>query len=142
MGYGNYVMVLHKGNLVTLYGHLEHVTVNEGQEIKQGTVIGYMGNTGISYGAHLHFEIRKYNRSLENINLHNKDYFGFIDPEPYLNTGLPIGEEKYERVQIGSFYRRIMQNVLWNICKIRISGNNQKIWNVLQSAGRRIHHPY
>lgn len=103
MGYGNYVMVLHKGNLVTLYGHLEHVTVNEGQEINQGTVIGYMGNTGISYGAHLHFEIRKYNRSLENINLHNKDYFGFIDPEPYLNTGLPIGEEKYERVQIGSF---------------------------------------
>ena len=86
-----------------MYGHLEHVTVNEGQEIKQGTVIGYMGNTGISYGAHLHFEIRKYNRSLENINLHNKDYFGFIDPEPYLNTGLPIGEEKYERVQIGSF---------------------------------------
>lgn len=74
MGYGNYVMVLHKGNLVTLYGHLEHVTVNEGQEINQGTVIGYMGNTGISYGAHLHFEIRKYNRSLENINLHNKDY--------------------------------------------------------------------
>lgn len=103
MGYGNYVMVLHKGNLVTLYGHLEHVTVNEEQEINQGTVIGYMGNTGISYGAHLHFEIRKYNRSLENINLHNKDYFGFIDPEPYLNTGLPIGEEKYERVQIGSF---------------------------------------
>ncbi len=103
MGYGNYVMVLHKGNFVTLYGHLEHVTVNEGQEINQGTVIGYMGNTGISYGAHLHFEIRKYNRSLENINLHNKDYFGFIDPEPYLNTGLPIGEEKYERVQIGSF---------------------------------------
>lgn len=103
MGYGNYVMVLHKGNLVTLYGHLEHVTVNEGQEINQGTVIGYMGNTGISYGAHLHFEIRKYNRSLENINLHNKDYFGFIDPEQYLNTGLPIGEEKYERVQIGSF---------------------------------------
>jgi murein DD-endopeptidase MepM/ murein hydrolase activator NlpD len=49
MGYGNYVMVLHKGNLVTLYGHLEHVTVNEGQEINQGTVIGYMGNTGISY---------------------------------------------------------------------------------------------
>ena len=71
MRYGNYVMVLHKGNLVTLYGHLEHVTVNEGQEINQGTVIGYMGNTGISYGAHLHFEIRKYNRSLENINLHN-----------------------------------------------------------------------
>lgn len=103
MGYSNYVMVLHKGNFVTLYGHLEHVTVNEGQEINQGTVIGYMGNTGISYGAHLHFEIRKYNRSLENINLHNKDYFGFIDPEPYLNTGLPIGEEKYERVQIGSF---------------------------------------
>ncbi len=62
-GYGNHVMIDHgvDGNgrrLVTLYGHLSSVNVSVGQQVSQGQVIGYSGNTGNSYGAHLHFEVR------------------------------------------------------------------------------------
>ena len=61
--YGNYIMVDHgigsDGNrLYTLYGHLSSVNVSVGQTVTQGQVIGYSGNTGNSYGAHLHFEVR------------------------------------------------------------------------------------
>ena len=63
LGYGNYIMVDHgvgsDGNrLYTLYGHLSSVNVSVGQTVTQGQVIGYSGNTGNSYGAHLHFEVR------------------------------------------------------------------------------------
>ena len=44
--------------LYTLYGHLSSVNVSVGQTVTQGQVIGYSGNTGNSYGAHLHFEVR------------------------------------------------------------------------------------
>ena len=62
-GYGNYVMIDNgtdsKGNrLVTLYAHLSSVTVRQGQTVTQGQIIGYSGNTGNSFGAHLHFEVR------------------------------------------------------------------------------------
>lgn len=62
-GYGNYIMLDNgtdsKGNrLYTLYGHLSRVNVSQGQTVSQGQIIGYSGNTGNSYGAHLHFEIR------------------------------------------------------------------------------------
>ena len=63
LGYGNYIMldngVDSNGNrLYTLYGHLSSVNVSVGQTVTQGQVIGYSGNTGNSYGAHLHFEVR------------------------------------------------------------------------------------
>lgn len=62
-GYGNYIMIDHgvgdDGNrLYTLYGHLSSVAVSPGQTVSQGQIIGYSGNTGNSYGAHLHFEVR------------------------------------------------------------------------------------
>jgi len=44
--------------LYTLYGHLSSVNVSNGQTVSKGQVIGYSGNTGNSYGAHLHFEVK------------------------------------------------------------------------------------
>ncbi len=55
-GYGKAVVIEHNGQLQTLYGHMSEVLVQEGQEIQQGTVIGRVGSTGRSTGAHLHFE--------------------------------------------------------------------------------------
>jgi murein DD-endopeptidase MepM/ murein hydrolase activator NlpD len=54
--YGNVVFIKHPSNFVTVYAHLNTRTVLEGQNIKQGTVIGKMGKTGQATGIHLHFE--------------------------------------------------------------------------------------
>ena len=57
-GYGKAVIIEHNGRLQTLYGHMSEIFVQEGQEIKQGTVIGQVGSTGASSGPHLHFETK------------------------------------------------------------------------------------
>ena len=56
--YGNYVVVSHSDGTSTLYAHMEKRGVSEGQTVKQGEVVGYVGTTGSSTGNHLHFEIR------------------------------------------------------------------------------------
>ena len=55
-GYGKTVVLEHNGQLQTLYGHMSELLVQEGQEVQQGTIIGRVGSTGNSTGAHLHFE--------------------------------------------------------------------------------------
>lgn len=57
-GYGNCIIIKHKNNFQTLYGHLSHIDVKEGQTINTGQVIGRVGSTGHSTGPHLHYEVR------------------------------------------------------------------------------------
>ncbi len=54
-GYGLYVVINHGEGVKTYYAHLSSVHVNVGDYVTQGTVIGLAGNTGYSFGAHLHF---------------------------------------------------------------------------------------
>lgn len=77
-GYGKMIMIetvdsQDGGNWATLYGHLDKILVYEGKKVRQGEVIGALGNTGRSSGPHLHFEIRRLN--------------GPIDPLPMLPAG-------------------------------------------------------
>jgi murein DD-endopeptidase MepM/ murein hydrolase activator NlpD len=58
-GYGLHVVVDHGGGLTSLYGHLDTVAVSTGTYVDAGTVVGTVGSTGNSTGAHLHFEIRR-----------------------------------------------------------------------------------
>lgn len=59
-GYGNVTVIEHKKNQEwTLYAHQSQILVKEGQTVKQGQVIGKIGSSGQSTGAHLHLEIRK-----------------------------------------------------------------------------------
>jgi lipoprotein NlpD len=57
-GYGSYVVVNHDNGSQTLYAHMSKVAATVGEEVVQGQVIGYVGETGDATGPHVHFEIR------------------------------------------------------------------------------------
>lgn len=83
-GYGKMIMIESTNSeagsgYATLYGHLDKIVVFEGQKVRQGEVIGALGNTGRSSGPHLHFEIRKLD--------------GPIDPLPLLPAGEALTNE-------------------------------------------------
>ena len=56
-GYGHYVVIVHAGGFISLYGHLSSYAVGDGIQVDKDAVIGYEGSTGNSTGPHVHFEI-------------------------------------------------------------------------------------
>jgi murein DD-endopeptidase MepM/ murein hydrolase activator NlpD len=58
VGYGNYIIVAHRNNFFSLYGHLLGYVVKAGDSVHQGQLLGYEGSTGNSTGPHVHFEYR------------------------------------------------------------------------------------
>ena len=71
--YGNFVKIINDDGTVCLYAHMEYTSVKVGQRVSKGQVIGRMGNSGNSFGGHLHWEFWSCN-----------DYYSNIDPSPYL----------------------------------------------------------
>ncbi|MGF1770498.1 peptidoglycan DD-metalloendopeptidase family protein [Enterovibrio makurazakiensis] len=63
-GYGNLLKIDHAFGFMTLYAHLDKFNVNTGQFVKKGDLIGWSGNTGLSTGPHLHYEVRFLSRAL------------------------------------------------------------------------------
>jgi len=57
-GYGNYTCIQHTASLSTCYAHQSSYATSMGATVQQGQVIGAVGNTGHSFGNHLHFEVR------------------------------------------------------------------------------------
>ena len=55
--YGNYIKLKHNDGLETVYAHCSQLLVKQGDKIKQGDIIAKVGDTGLSVGAHLHFEV-------------------------------------------------------------------------------------
>ena len=72
--YGNFVKIINDDGTVCLYAHMEYTSVKVGQRVSKGQVIGRMGNSGNSFGGHLHWEFWSCN-----------DYYKNIDPSPYLS---------------------------------------------------------
>lgn len=58
-GYGNLIAIVHADTTVTFYAHLDEAWVSAGTRVRRGQVIGAVGTTGMTHGAHLHFEWRK-----------------------------------------------------------------------------------
>jgi murein DD-endopeptidase MepM/ murein hydrolase activator NlpD len=75
-GYGNHVIINHGYGYETLYGHMVRVKVRNGQEVKRGEVIGWVGSTGKSTGPHCHYEVHKYGEKIDPI------YFFYNDLTP------------------------------------------------------------
>lgn len=57
-GAGNYITILHSNGAITVYDHLQSISVSVGSQVSQGQIIGLTGTTGNSTGCHLHFEVR------------------------------------------------------------------------------------
>ena len=76
-GYGNCIIISHGNGNSTLYGHLSGYNVSTDQQVTQGQVIGYSGNTGNSTGPHLHFGIIENNSWIDPLNyLTGWQYYG------------------------------------------------------------------
>lgn len=72
-GYGNHVVINHGFGYETLYGHMSRIAVKEGQRVKRGDVIGYVGSTGMSTAPHLHYEVIKNGEKINPINFFFND---------------------------------------------------------------------
>jgi murein DD-endopeptidase MepM/ murein hydrolase activator NlpD len=68
-GYGKHVILTHKDGWTTIYAHMQKIHHNPGWKTgKAGALLGYMGNTGLSRGNHLHLEMRKNGRPVNPMN--------------------------------------------------------------------------
>ena len=89
-GYGLNVIIRHGYGYETLYAHMNKIKVKRGQKVKRGEVIGLVGNTGTSVGAHLHYEVHKEGRKVNPANY----FFNDLLPEQY--------EELLEKAQVAN----------------------------------------
>ncbi|OFX83407.1 MAG: hypothetical protein A2W99_11620 [Bacteroidetes bacterium GWF2_33_16] len=69
-GYGKYIIIDHESGYSTLYSQLSEYNTTEGKEVKRGDIIGFVGQTGLSVGTHLHYEVMK-----DGKNVNPEDYF-------------------------------------------------------------------
>lgn len=77
--FGKVVYIDHGYGYVTIYAHMSKIKARKGQKVKRGDVIGYVGNTGRSAAAHLHYEVHKNGRPVNPIYY----YYGDLTPEEF-----------------------------------------------------------
>lgn len=80
-GYGYLIELNHGFGYKTRYGHLSKMYVRAGDSVTRGQVIADVGNTGVSSGSHLHYEVRFRNKTVNPIHYFNKD----MSPEAYID---------------------------------------------------------
>lgn len=78
-GYGHNVIISHGFGYETLYGHMSKIKVRQGEKIKRGDVIGFVGNSGTSTGPHLHYEVMKNGNKINPVNF----FYNDLTPEEY-----------------------------------------------------------
>lgn len=79
--FGKVVYIDHGFGYKTIYAHMSKMVVKRGEPIKRGDLIGYVGNTGLSVAAHLHYEVHKNDRALNPINF----YYGDLSLDEFAN---------------------------------------------------------
>jgi len=98
--YGNYVRIRHANGYQTAYAHMVRFArgVSEGAKVRQGQIIGYIGSTGLSSGAHLHFEVLVNNRHVDPMTIKV--------PQERQLKGRELVEFHRERARIDEIMRR------------------------------------
>ena len=104
--YGNYIIIEHgdykNKSLRTLYAHLQTLLVKVGDTVKEGTIIGYTGNTGNVTGPHLHFEVRYNGTRVNPLNWLDGDFtckYSYVRLGSYTSVEIPASDSA-ERRQI------------------------------------------
>ena len=87
--YGNVVYIEHGYGYETIYAHMKKIVIKKGKNVKRGDLIGYVGNTGLSAGPHLHYEVHKNGRAVNPISF----YYGDLSPEEFLAMQKAAEEE-------------------------------------------------
>ena len=100
--YGNLVVVTDANNCRHYYAHLQSIAVSKGQAVNVGTQIGVMGNTGNSFGAHLHYEVRTGQTTATRVN--PADYCG-------VQNAKGTYTEQEAETAIGTYYPKEDLNV-------------------------------
>ncbi|ENM5776791.1 M23 family metallopeptidase [Vibrio mimicus] len=85
VGSGNFIRLLHAYGFSSSYSHLQKFAVKSGEFVQKGDLLGYSGNSGLSSGPHLHYEIRFIGRSL--------------DPRPFVDWGVNDFETIFTKVR-------------------------------------------
>jgi len=136
-GYGNLVIVRHYNGLETYYAHLSKLLSFSGQKVKSGDVLGLGGNTGHSFGSHLHFEVRFYDNTINpeevidfkkkalrdpNLFLHKTLFRPGVTPSQQWKTNSSgkkqYVEKKYYKVRSGDTLSRIAEKHKTSISRI------------------------
>jgi murein DD-endopeptidase MepM/ murein hydrolase activator NlpD len=78
-GLGNHIIINHGFGITSTYAHLDRFNVREGQKVKRGDIIGFVGSTGMSVAPHLHYEIKVNGVNVDPVNY----YFNDLSAEEY-----------------------------------------------------------
>ncbi len=95
--WGNYVSIQAGDGTVHYYCHLESRAVKKGDKVKKGQKIGIMGNTGYSFGAHTHFEVRRNNKA--------------INAAEYLGIPNKVGQYNVRTINAEMYIDKIIEKV-------------------------------
>jgi murein DD-endopeptidase MepM/ murein hydrolase activator NlpD len=91
-GYGETIIIDHGNSISSVYAHLLEKKVTAGRRVSAGELIGYVGNTGIAFGVHLHYEIRIKNKPVDPIqfiiNVDPKTYYHYYQEAKVFNQAL------------------------------------------------------
>lgn len=126
--YGNVVIIRHNNGLETVYAHLSKIVVEAGQKIEAGQILGLGGNTGHSFGSHLHFEMRYLGQAID-----TEDFIDFANGSLKKNECLITKADVDNKYDLRALHNRHKRDLNY----ARVNGNSKakgkgKIYKVRQ----------
>lgn len=122
--YGNVVIIRHNNGLETVYAHLSKILVDPSQPIEAGQIIGLGGNTGHSYGSHLHFEMRYLGQAID-----PEDFVDFEKGALKNNSVLITKADVENKYDLRALHTRHTKDISYKASNVKYSGK-YKIYTI------------